>query len=224
MSDETGARVRNEIGWRDVLSRARGSNIQLGLRGFDAALDAINSEEAAVRALDDGALTERAVALRGRVREGAPRHAVRVEMYALAREAARRTLGQRPYDVQVVAALALDRRAVVEMQTGEGKTLTATMPVALNALDGLGVHVLTFNDYLARRDAHWMGPVYRLLGLSVGFVQHEMEARQRRDAYAADVTLRDGQGGRFRPPARPARGGSGGGGAPAVRLCPGGRG
>ncbi len=188
MSDETGARVRNETGWRDVLNRARGSSIQLGLRGFEAALAAINAEEAAVRALGDQALTARAVALRGHAREGAPRGARRVEMFALAREAARRTLGQRPYDEQVVAALALDRRAVVEMQTGEGKTLTATLPVALNALDARGVHVLTFNDYLARRDAEWMAPVYRLLGLSVGFVQHDMDARSRRDAYAADVT------------------------------------
>src|SRR5687767_3669554 len=106
MSDETGVRVRNETGWRDVLSRAGGSSIQLGLRAFDAALDAINAEEAAVRTLGDRALTARAVALRGHAPGGAPRAARRVEMFALAREAARRTLGQRPYDEQVVAALA----------------------------------------------------------------------------------------------------------------------
>ena len=100
----------------------------------------------------------------------------------------RRALGQRPFDEQIVAALALDDGHVVEMQTGEGKTLAAVMPAALNALTGRGVHVLTFNDYLARRDAEWMGPIYRLLGLSVGCVQQGMPPRARRAAYGADVT------------------------------------
>ena len=90
--------------------------------------------------------------------------------------------------MQVVAGLALDRGRIVEMQTGEGKTLAAVMPAALNALTGDGVHILTFNDYLARRDAQWMGPVYRMLGLSVGFVQEGMTADERRRAYASDVT------------------------------------
>ena len=98
------------------------------------------------------------------------------------------SLGLRPFDEQVLAALALDRGHVVEMQTGEGKTLAAVMPAALNALTGRGVHVLTFNDYLARRDAEWMGPVYALLGLSVAFVQPDMTPEQRRHAYSADVT------------------------------------
>ena len=108
--------------------------------------------------------------------------------YTLVREAARRTLGQRPFDQQIVAALALDDGRVVEMQTGEGKTLTAVLPAALNALAGLGVHVLTFNDYLARRDAEWMGPVYAMLGVTVAHVQQGMSPRDRRAAYDADVT------------------------------------
>ena len=180
-------RVRNEITWRDALARMRGSSVQLALSGFDAHLDAIERHERGVRALPDEALRTRVQALRAG-RDVRPRAAVRDEFFALARDAARRALGQRPYDVQVVAALALDRGAVVEMQTGEGKTLTATMPVAWRALDGRGAHVLTFNDYLARRDAEWMGPVYRLLGLTVDAVQHGMDAAARRRAYAADVT------------------------------------
>ena len=190
MTDDSGAargRVRNATGWRDLLARLRGSRVRLDLSGFDADLDAIERYERDVRALSDAALLARATALRAG-RAGRSRAAVRAELFALARDAARRALGQRPYDVQIVAALALDRGAVVEMQTGEGKTLTATMPVALQALEGRGAHVLTFNDYLARRDAEWMGPVYRLLGLSVGAVQQGMDAETRRRAYAADVT------------------------------------
>ncbi|HEY6508568.1 MAG TPA: hypothetical protein VIY56_11190, partial [Vicinamibacterales bacterium] len=109
-------------------------------------------------------------------------------VFPLVCEAARRALGQVPFDAQIVAGLALARETMVEVQTGEGKTLAATMPVALWALEGCGVHVLTFNDYLARRDAEWMGPIYRLLGLSVGYVQQGMSAAGRRQAYAADVT------------------------------------
>jgi preprotein translocase subunit SecA len=180
-------RPRNAIGWRDILARARGSNVRLGLSGFDAALDAIAAREPALRTRSDAALTDRAREVRAAC-AGRGREPARDDIFALAREAARRVLGQRPYDEQVMAALALDGGAVVEMQTGEGKTLAATMPVALQALEGRGAHVLTFNDYLARRDAEWMGPVYRMLGLTVGVVQQDMDAAARRAGYAADVT------------------------------------
>ena len=121
------------------------------------------------------------------------------------RETARRALGQRPYDVQMLAGIALHQGKLVEMQTGEGKTLAAVAPVAFNALTGRGVHVLTFNDYLARRDADWMGPVYERLGLTVGCVQEGMTPAERQRAYRADITyvtakeagfdhLRDGLG------------------------------
>jgi preprotein translocase subunit SecA len=180
-------RIRNEITWGDALARLRGSRVQLALGVFDADCDAIERHEREVRVLSDAALLTRVSALRETIGHRL-RAEVRAELFALARDAARRALGQRPYDVQMVAALALDRGAVVEMQTGEGKTLTATLPVALQALEGRGAHVLTFNDYLARRDAEWMGPVYRLLGLSVGVVQQGMDAAARRRAYAADVT------------------------------------
>ena len=186
-SDGNRTRVRNAIGWRDLLARARGSHVRLDLSGFDAALDAVAAHEPAIGSLADAALTARASAVRA-AHATRPRDHTRAELFALVREAARRVLGQRPYDEQVVAALALDAGAVVEMQTGEGKTLTATLPVALHALERRGAHVLTFNDYLARRDAAWMGPIYGMLGVSVGVVQQGMDAAARRRAYAADVT------------------------------------
>ena len=120
--------------------------------------------------------------------EGAPVEAQLPEAFALAREAARRALGQRPFDEQILAGLALAQGKIAEMATGEGKTLAAVAPVFLHALAGRGAHVLTFNDYLARRDAAWMGPVYERLGLSVGFVQERMSVAERQRAYGADVT------------------------------------
>ena len=180
--------VRNPIGWRQRLARLGGSPVDLDLRAFDAPLEAIERAGEDVAARSDGALAQRAGELRARARSGAELDELKAVLFALVREAAGRTLGLRPFDVQVVAALALARGRVVEMQTGEGKTLAAVMPAALHALGGDGVHVLTFNDYLARRDAEWMGPVYRMLGLSVDAVQQGMSPADRRRAYRADVT------------------------------------
>ena len=180
--------VRNQIGWRDRLARMQGSSVELDLRSYDEPLAEIDMLEDAVTTLSDGDIESRARANREQVGAGAPLDSVRNEMFALVREASRRVLGLRPFGEQIVAALALDRGAIVEMQTGEGKTLAAVMPAALNALTGRGVHVLTFNDYLARRDAEWMGPIYRRLGLSVGFVEHGTQPDDRRQAYRADVT------------------------------------
>jgi preprotein translocase subunit SecA len=178
--------IRNRIGWRQWLARLQGSPIDLNLLTYEQPLKAINALDAEVSALSDTDIEARARYLRERAGTGLD--SVRDDTFALAREAARRTIGLRPFDVQVVAGLALDRGRIVEMQTGEGKTLAAVMPAALNALTGDGVHVLTFNDYLARRDALWMGPIYRMLGLSVGFVQQGMDADERRRAYASDLT------------------------------------
>jgi preprotein translocase subunit SecA len=180
--------IRNRIGWQEWLGRLQGSPIDLNLLAYDKPLAEINQREAELTALADHDLQERARDLRRRARAGEPLDALRVGLFALARESARRAIGLRPFDEQVVAGLALHRGRIVEMQTGEGKTLAAVMPAALNALTGDGVHVLTFNDYLARRDAHWMGPIYRMLGLSVGFVQQTMTAHERRRAYASDIT------------------------------------
>ncbi len=138
--------------------------------------------------LDDHALKEMSAELKQQAVNGTAAETILVQAFALAREAAARTLGLRPYDVQMLAAVALHYGSLVEMQTGEGKTLAATAPVYLNALYGKGVHVLTFNDYLARRDADWMRPLYEFLGLSIGFVQEGMSKEQRKKAYSADIT------------------------------------
>jgi preprotein translocase subunit SecA len=183
----TDARVRRAR-WQRLLERLQGSPVLYDVDRYAPALARINALGVELRRLSDGALQQRGAELRARARAGEPRRALRDACYALVREAATRTLGQRPFDTQVLAALALDDEHVVEMQTGEGKTLAAVMPAALNALGGLGVHVLTFNDYLATRDADWMGPVYRLLGFSVACIQQGMPTSARRDAYAADIT------------------------------------
>jgi preprotein translocase subunit SecA len=180
--------LRNPISLRDRLARLRGSRVELDLRAYDEALARIADLERDLRHLSDRALQERALLIRERLRAGTPRDTVRTDWYALAREAAGRAIGMRPYDVQILAAIALDEGNVVEMQTGEGKTLAAVLPASLNALAGDGVHVLTFNEYLARRDAGWMGPIYAMLGCSAAFVAHDMTAAQRRAAYRADVT------------------------------------
>ena len=155
-------RVRNRIGWRQRLARLGGSPVELDLRAFDEPLADILRLGPDVADLSDDRITRRAAELRAGAEASLGRDALQAPLFALVREAAGRTLGLRPFDVQVVAALALARGRVVEMQTGEGKTLAAVMPAALHALTGDGVHVLTFNDYLARRDAKWMEPIYRM--------------------------------------------------------------
>lgn len=174
--------------WRDRLARWRGSAVQCDLAGYDEALDAIGRLEAELRVRSDRELTGDARALRAAVQGGTARGSVRDRFYALLRESSRRVLGQRPFDEQMVAALALDDGAIVEMQTGEGKTLAGVLPAALHALAGGGAHVLTFNDYLARRDAEWMAPVYEAVGLTVRCIQPDMTPDERRQAYRADVT------------------------------------
>jgi len=176
----------NTIRWRQRLAHLRGSPVAFDLRPYDQELAEINRLGIDVGQLSDGELETRARALRLRAVDSL--ESIRAEFFALAREASRRAIGLWPFDVQVRAALALDCGHIVEMQTGEGKTLAAVMPAALRALAGRGAHVLTFNDYLARRDAEWMGPVYAMLGLSVGFVQQGMTPEDRRRAYLADVT------------------------------------
>ncbi len=171
-----------------LLEKLRGVPIVRDLRRYRRPLDAIGRRRDALVDEPDDRLRERFSTIRlGAGGEGDPEETL-VEVYALACEAARRAVSMRPFDVQVVAAVALHERRVVEMQTGEGKTLAAVMPACLAALAGRGVHVLTFNDYLARRDAEWMGPIYRLLGLTVGAIQEGQGREARRAAYAADVT------------------------------------
>lgn len=141
-----------------------------------------------LESLDNAALKNMSAKLKLQAAGGTTSEAILIHACALVREASARTLGMRPYDVQLLAAIALHYGSLVEMQTGEGKTLAATAPVYLNALYGKGVHVLTFNDYLARRDAEWMRPLYEFLDLSVGFVQEGMSKDQRKRAYSMDIT------------------------------------
>lgn len=138
--------------------------------------------------LSDARLRKLSLDLRWRAKGGEPLWRLLPQAFALVREAARRTIGLRHYDVQLLAGSALTEHCILEMATGEGKTLVATLPAYLNALTGRGVHVVTVNDYLAARDADWMGPVYRTLGLTVGCIQTSMAAGERRTAYACDVT------------------------------------
>jgi preprotein translocase subunit SecA len=171
-----------------LLDRLRGRPIERDLSAYREVLSRIGALEPAMQELTDAGLSDSARALRARAARGAATEEQVPEAFALAREAARRALGQRPFDAQVLAGLALADGKIAEMATGEGKTLAAVAPVFLQALAGRGAHVLTFNDYLARRDAAWMSPVYERLGLTVGFVQERMSPADRRHAYAADVT------------------------------------
>ncbi|OME81321.1 accessory Sec system translocase SecA2 [Paenibacillus sp. FSL A5-0031] len=141
-----------------------------------------------LEAWDDGQLQAESLRLREKAKSGTPLDELLIDAYALVCETAKRTLGLQPYDVQIIAAIALHERFLIEQHTGEGKTLSAVMPAYLNALTGEGVHVLTFNDYLANRDAEWMGPIYRFLGLTINSVQAGMNLSEKREAYAADIT------------------------------------
>ena len=133
-------------------------------------------------------LRAKTVEFRERLAKGETLDDLLVEAFAMVREAAKRTLGQRHFDVQLKGGMVLHQGKIAEMKTGEGKTLVATLPVYLNALEGKGVHVVTVNDYLAQRDAEWMGRIYSFLGLTVGVIVHELSDEQRKAAYACDVT------------------------------------
>jgi len=148
----------------------------------------INALEAGYAALSDEALRAKTDELRGRVQGGESLDSVLNEAFAVVREGAKRALGMRHFDVQMVGGMVLHHGGIAEMRTGEGKTLVATLPVYLNALEGKGVHVVTVNDYLANRDAEWMGRVYRFLGLSVGVIVHGLSQGERQRAYASDIT------------------------------------
>jgi preprotein translocase subunit SecA len=175
--------------WKQRWQRWRGGGpIEEDLTSYRLALEEVHRRGETFATQTDAELQQIAVSLRERAQKSAALDELLVEVFALVREASERALKMRPFDVQVMAAVALHQGKLVEMQTGEGKTLAAVLPACLNALAGRGVHILTFNDYLARRDAAWMGPVYRFLGLSVGAIQEGMGIEERRKAYMADVT------------------------------------
>ncbi|WP_072370429.1 preprotein translocase subunit SecA [Hyphomicrobium sp. NDB2Meth4] len=165
-----------------------GSSNERRVKGYQSRVDAINALEDEIAQLSDDELRQRTVDFRRQIAEGASVDDLLVPAFATVREAAKRTLGQRHFDVQLVGGMVLHEGKIAEMKTGEGKTLVATLPVYLNALAGKGVHVVTVNDYLAQRDAEWMGQVYRFLGLTVGNIVHGLDDDERKVAYACDVT------------------------------------
>jgi len=172
-----------------VLARAVfGSANDRSLKTYQRRVPQISALEPAMAALSDEALRAKTPEFRERLAAGATLDELLPEAFAVVREAGKRTLGQRHFDVQLVGGMVLHDGKIAEMKTGEGKTLVATLPVYLNALTARGVHVVTVNDYLARRDADWMGQIYRFLGMTVGVIVHGLDDSQRRAEYAADIT------------------------------------
>ncbi|KXZ52913.1 hypothetical protein GPECTOR_8g291 [Gonium pectorale] len=155
---------------------------------YQARVDAINALEPAMQALTDDQLRAKTAEFKERVRKGESLESILPEAFAVVREGSRRVLGLRPFDVQLIGGMILHEGQIAEMRTGEGKTLVAVLPAYLNALTGRGVHVVTVNDYLARRDSEWVGQVHRFLGLAVGLIQADLKPEARRAAYACDVT------------------------------------
>src|SRR5271154_7109535 len=188
-----------------VVARFIGTKHERDVKRIQPVVAEINALEPEMKNLSDEQIGERTLALKAEVQgrlEGLDRDDPQfkeklreavdpalVPAFALVREAGRRTLGMRHFDVQLIGGIVLHHGKISEMKTGEGKTLVATLPAYLNALTGRGVHIVTVNDYLARRDAEWMGPIYKMLGLSVGVIVHDLDDVQRRAAYAADITF-----------------------------------
>src|SRR6201991_1821510 len=158
------------------------------VKGFDKPVAKINALEPEFIKLSDEQLRAKTAEFRERLAKDETLDDLLPEAFATVREAAKRVLGQRHYDVQMIGGIVLHRGEIAEMRTGEGKTLVATLAVYLNALPGTGVHVITVNDYLASRDAEWMGRVYKFLGLTVGVIIPNLSDQQRRDAYGSDIT------------------------------------
>jgi len=188
-----------------VVARFIGTKHERDVKRIQPSVEAINAFEPEMKRLSDAQLGERTLELKAEVQgrlngldRDDPNYKARLRealepalepAFALVREAGRRTLGMRHFDVQMIGGIVLHQGKIAEMKTGEGKTLVATLPAYLNALTGKGVHIVTVNDYLARRDAEWMGPIYKILGMTVGVIVHDLDDAQRRAAYGADITF-----------------------------------
>jgi preprotein translocase subunit SecA len=170
-----------------LVKKVVGTKNEREIKRLAPVVDRVNHLEAGTRRLSDADLKARTTLFRERVAAGESLDDLLPEAFAVVREASRRTLAMRHFDVQIIGGLALHQGKIAEMKTGEGKTLVATLPVYLNALEEKGVHLVTVNDYLAQRDSEWMGTIYRFLGLTVGTIQHEMRDSERQQAYACDV-------------------------------------
>src|SRR6267378_4404120 len=171
-----------------LLAKVIGTQNEREIKRIRPLVAEIGALEPQIQALSDEQLRSKTADFKQRVAAGEPIIDVLPEAFAVVREAGRRVLNMRHFDVQLIGGLVLHSGKIAEMKTGEGKTLVATLPAYLNALEGKGVHVVTVNDYLARRDSEWMGRVYRFLGMTVGVIQHELNDAERQVAYAADIT------------------------------------
>ncbi|HKD53998.1 MAG TPA: preprotein translocase subunit SecA [Steroidobacteraceae bacterium] len=174
---------------RQLLTRVFGSRNERIVRGHGRSVRASNQLESQIQGLSDEALRAKTDEFRQRLKEGATLDDLLPEAFAVVREAAVRTLKMRHFDVQLIGGITLHKGMIAEMRTGEGKTLVATLPAYLNALSGEGVHIVTVNEYLAQRDADWMGPIYRFLGLTVGVIKNAQSPQEKRAAYACDITF-----------------------------------
>ena len=173
---------------QNILTFLLGSKHERDLKELVPIVQKVNELEPTVMEYPDSRFAEKTAEFRDRLRGGERIDALLPEAYALVREAARRKLGERIFDVQLMGAVVLHKGRIVEMKTGEGKTLASVPAAYLNSLTGKGVHIVTVNDYLAERDAGWMGPIYSLLGVSVGVILSQMDNAQRKEAYGKDVT------------------------------------
>src|SRR3989454_1999546 len=171
-----------------ALGKVIGTKNERELKRLSERVAAINQLEPEMRELADSDFAPRTEKFKQRLAGGEPLDDILSEAFALCREAGRRTINMRHFDVQLIGGMVLHRGKIAEMKTGEGKTLVATLPVYLNALEGKGVHVVTVNDYLAKRDSEWMGRIYRGLGMTVGVIVHDLDDQERRDNYNCDIT------------------------------------
>src|SRR5687768_3425136 len=171
-----------------LLAKVIGTQNERDLKRLRPLVAAITAKEPEIETLSDEQLRGKTAEFRQRLENGEPLDDLLPDAFAVVREGGRRILQMRHFDVQLIGGIVLHRGKIAEMKTGEGKTLVATLPAYLNALEGKGVHVVTVNDYLARRDSEWMGRLYRFLGMSVGVIQHDLNDQERQVAYAADIT------------------------------------
>src|SRR5437899_3396167 len=171
-----------------VLAKIFGTQNERDIKAIRPLIVAINALEPQLQQLSDIDLAAKTIGFKEKLAQGAPLDDLLVESFAVVREAGRRVLNMRHFDEQLIGGVVLHQGKIAEMKTGEGKTLVATLPVYLNALPGQGVHVVTVNDYLARRDSEWMGRIYKFLGLTVGVIVHDLDDRERQAAYGCDIT------------------------------------
>src|SRR5512137_380498 len=171
-----------------IIKKFVGSKNERELKRMWPIVEKINSLEPAMIQLTDEQLRNKTGEFKERLGRGEKLETILPEAFAVCREAGKRVLGMRHFDVQLIGGMVLNQGRIAEMKTGEGKTLVATLAAYLNGLAGRGVHVITVNDYLAKRDSEWMGRIYRFLGLSVGIIVHGLDDEERRESYAADIT------------------------------------